>query len=97
MILIYNEAVIPERFDFFQDIFIHFPYKLTTGKSRPQKTWQYSNDFPLREGENRGRKGELRRAGEREREPLKITLLSLSPGQGAVNLQHPLKSKVNPL
>ena len=43
-----------QRFHFFQDIFIHFPCSLTTGKSRPQKTWQNSTDFPLKEGENRG-------------------------------------------
>lgn len=60
MTLINNEAVmlsvgeieaLLEHFDFFQDIFIHFLYRLTTGKSRPQETWQHSTDFLLNEGE----------------------------------------------
>ncbi len=66
-----GEIEVPlQRFHFFPDIFIHFPYRLTTGKSRPQKTWQTSTDFPLKEGLNRGRKGELKGEKERERETL---------------------------
>lgn len=63
---IYNEAVILsvlQRFLFFQDILISFTYRLTTGKNRPQKTWQDSTDFKA--GENTGRKSELKRESER--------------------------------
>lgn len=61
--LIYNEAtilsvccrilILLQGFHFFQEIFIHFSYKLTTGKSRPQNAWQGATDFFLKERKNR--------------------------------------------
>ena len=57
--------------DFFQDIFIHFPYGLTTGK-RDHKTTGKTPAFLLKEAQEKQREGkktqELQRERERERE-----------------------------
>ena len=54
--------------DFFQDIFIHFPYGLTTGK-RDHKTTGKTPAFLLKESQEKQREGKKHKSyRERERE-----------------------------